>query len=135
MPGRLHPLGPEAVDLRAQLLRCALVAQHHVGDRPPLLVARLGGDAGAGVVLGQAAGDQPGHPDGLRGLDHEDEVVGGGLAGLDRHARNRAEQEQVLAALRYKCDILWAQIDALHHAYVEPGHIPPGAFVPDREAA
>ncbi|HYZ63166.1 MAG TPA: pyrroloquinoline-quinone synthase PqqC [Acetobacteraceae bacterium] len=46
------------------------------------------------------------------------------------HARTRAEQEQVLAALRYKCDILWAQLDALHHAYVEPGHIPPGAFVP-----
>src|SRR3954447_19499192 len=53
---------------------------------------------------------------------------------VDRHARNRAEQEQVLAALRYKCDILWAQLDALHHAYVEPGHIPPGAFVPGRDA-
>ncbi len=49
---------------------------------------------------------------------------------VDRHARNRPEQEQVLAALRYKCDILWAQLDALQHAYVEPGHIPPGAFVP-----
>ena len=50
---------------------------------------------------------------------------------VDQHARNRAEQEQVLAALRYKCDILWAQLDALHYAYVEPGLIPPGAFVPE----
>ncbi len=49
---------------------------------------------------------------------------------VGEHARTRAEQEQVLGALRYKCDILWAQLDALHHAYVEPGHIPPGAFVP-----
>jgi pyrroloquinoline-quinone synthase len=49
---------------------------------------------------------------------------------VGEHARTRAEQEQVLGALRYKCDILWAQLDALHHAYVEPGHIPPGAFFP-----
>ena len=52
------------------------------------------------------------------------------LTYIDEHARTRAEQEQVLGALRYKCDILWAQLDALHFAYVEPGWIPPGAFVP-----
>ena len=34
-------------------------------------------------------------------------------------------------ALLFKCDVLWAQLDALHHAYVEPGNIPPGAFVPE----
>ena len=50
---------------------------------------------------------------------------------IDEHARSRAEQEQVLNALRYKCDILWAMLDALHFAYVVPGWIPPGAFVPD----
>jgi hypothetical protein len=26
--------------------------------------------------------------------------------------------------------VLWAMLDALYHAYVAPGHIPPGAFVP-----
>ena len=50
---------------------------------------------------------------------------------VTRHARTRAEQEQVLAALRFKCDVLWSQLDALHYAYVEPGRIPPGAFRPD----
>ena len=49
---------------------------------------------------------------------------------VEEHARGRTEQEQVLAALRYKCDILWSMLDALHYAYVEPGRIPPGAFVP-----
>ncbi len=53
---------------------------------------------------------------------------------VDEYARSRAEQEQVLAALRYKCDILWAQLDALQYAYVEPGNIPPGAFTPARGA-
>ncbi len=45
------------------------------------------------------------------------------------NARTRQEQEGVLAALRFKCDVLWVQMDALWGAYVD-GHIPPGAFVP-----
>jgi pyrroloquinoline-quinone synthase len=45
------------------------------------------------------------------------------------HAQTRQQQEDVLEALRFKCDVLWVQMDALWSAYVE-GHIPPGAFVP-----
>jgi pyrroloquinoline-quinone synthase len=44
------------------------------------------------------------------------------------HAANRAEQERVIQSLRDKCDILWAQLDALYFAYVQPGWPPPGAF-------
>ncbi|MGA9475957.1 MAG: pyrroloquinoline-quinone synthase PqqC [Terriglobales bacterium] len=44
------------------------------------------------------------------------------------HAPTRAEQENAIKALRDKCDILWAQLDALYFAYVEPGWPPPGAF-------
>ena len=47
------------------------------------------------------------------------------------HARTLAEQELALAALRAKCDILWAQLDALYFAYIAPGWPPPGAFRPD----
>jgi pyrroloquinoline-quinone synthase len=54
------------------------------------------------------------------------------LGYVKEHARTRAEQEAVLNALRFKCDVLWAQLDALYLAYVEPGLIPPGAFVPGR---
>jgi pyrroloquinoline-quinone synthase len=52
------------------------------------------------------------------------------LGYVKEHARTVAEQQAVLAALRFKCDVLWTQLDALDHAYVTPGHIPPGAFVP-----
>jgi pyrroloquinoline-quinone synthase len=52
------------------------------------------------------------------------------LGYVREHARTRDEQESVLAALRFKCDVLWSQLDALHYAYVTPGLIPPGAFVP-----
>jgi pyrroloquinoline-quinone synthase len=44
------------------------------------------------------------------------------------HATTRAEQELAIQALRDKCDILWAQLDALYFAYVQPGWPPPGAF-------
>jgi pyrroloquinoline-quinone synthase len=51
---------------------------------------------------------------------------------VKQHATTRAEQDAVLAALKFKCGVLWAQLDALHFAYVEPGLIPPGAFVPEK---
>jgi pyrroloquinoline-quinone synthase len=53
------------------------------------------------------------------------------LAYVKAEARTRAGQEAVLAALRFKCDVLWSQLDALYLAYVAPGMIPPGAFVPE----
>ncbi|PWS35300.1 pyrroloquinoline quinone biosynthesis protein C [Falsiroseomonas bella] len=46
------------------------------------------------------------------------------------HADTAEKQQAVLDALRFKCDLLWAQLDALHFAYVAPGLPPPGAFIP-----
>ena len=53
------------------------------------------------------------------------------LAYAREHAVTVEQQQAVLNALRFKCSLLWAQLDALHYAYVEPGLIPPGAFVPE----
>src|SRR6201994_3639458 len=47
------------------------------------------------------------------------------------NARTPEQQQQVLAALEFKCSVLWAMCDALQHAYVDPKEIPPGAFAPD----
>ena len=44
------------------------------------------------------------------------------------NAKTRGEQELAIQALRDKCDILWAQLDALYFAYVQPGWPPPGAL-------
>ena len=54
---------------------------------------------------------------------------------VSTHAKSRAEQEQVIRALERKCEILWAQLDAIDYAYVQPGNIPPGCFVPRAEPA
>ena len=47
------------------------------------------------------------------------------------HGRTRADQEKAIAALREKCSILWAQLDAIYYAYVQPGWAPPSAFRPE----
>jgi pyrroloquinoline quinone (PQQ) biosynthesis protein C len=49
------------------------------------------------------------------------------------HAVTPSLQAQVLGALSFKCDVLWSQLDALHHAYVDPGLPPPGAWTPGGE--
>jgi coenzyme PQQ biosynthesis protein C len=51
---------------------------------------------------------------------------------VKQNARTPEQQQAVLHALIFKCDVLWAMLDALYHAYVEK-HIPPGAFVPQEE--
>jgi pyrroloquinoline-quinone synthase len=56
------------------------------------------------------------------------------LAWVVKHAHTRAHQDQAHAALRAKCDILWALLDALYFAYVNPGWPPPGAFLPAKES-
>ena len=43
------------------------------------------------------------------------------LAYVKMHALTRNEQEACVEAVRFKCNVLWAQLDALHHAYVDPG--------------
>jgi pyrroloquinoline-quinone synthase len=52
---------------------------------------------------------------------------------VSTHAETRSKQEQVIGALEKKCAVLWAQLDAIDYAYVAPGNIPPGCFVPQCE--
>jgi pyrroloquinoline-quinone synthase len=46
------------------------------------------------------------------------------------NAKTREEQEACVDAVRFKCNVLWVQLDALYNAYVA-GNIPPGAFRPE----
>ena len=49
---------------------------------------------------------------------------------VKQHADTVEKKQQVLAALHFKCGVLWSQLDALHFAYVEPGVRWPDAFDP-----
>lgn len=46
------------------------------------------------------------------------------------NAKARDEQEACVDAVRFKCNVLWVQLDALYNAYVA-GNVPPGAFRPE----
>ncbi|WP_118135246.1 pyrroloquinoline-quinone synthase PqqC [Oceanicella sp. SM1341] len=52
-----------------------------------------------------------------------------GLAWVLDHADTAERQDAAAAALTFKTDVLWSQLDALWGAYVE-GRIPPGAWRP-----
>lgn len=53
-----------------------------------------------------------------------------GLEWVLTEAGTAADQDMACRALTFKTDVLWAQLDALHGAYVAPGLAPPGAWQP-----
>jgi coenzyme PQQ biosynthesis protein C len=53
------------------------------------------------------------------------------LSYVRQHAKTPHTQQAVFKALEFKCDVLWAMLDALDYAYVTPKRVPPGAFVPN----
>jgi pyrroloquinoline-quinone synthase len=66
-----------------------------------------------------------------RRLDQANRDADFALDYVKRHATTAQEQALCIEAVRFKCNVLWAQLDALHHAYVTPGWVPPGAFRAD----
>jgi pyrroloquinoline-quinone synthase len=66
-----------------------------------------------------------------RRLDQANRDADFALDFVKRHASTPAQQSAAVDAVRFKCNVLWAQLDALHHAYVAPGLVPPGAFRPE----
>ena len=63
-------------------------------------------------------------------LDEAPKDVAFGLAYVLDHADTAEKQDAAAAALTFKTDVLWSQLDALEHAYVTPARIPPGAWQP-----
>jgi pyrroloquinoline-quinone synthase len=66
-----------------------------------------------------------------RRLDQANRDADFALEFVKQNATTPELQQAAIAAVRFKCNVLWAQLDALHHAYVTPGLIPPGAFRPE----
>jgi pyrroloquinoline-quinone synthase len=66
-----------------------------------------------------------------RRLDQANRDADFALDYVKRQATTPETQAAAVEAVRFKCNVLWAQLDALHHAYVSPGLIPPGAFRPE----
>ncbi len=67
-------------------------------------------------------------------MDQAPRDAGWALAYVREHASDPERRRLVCEALLFKCDVLWAQLDALHNAYVAGAGVPPGRFVPDDAA-
>ena len=67
-----------------------------------------------------------------RRLDQAPRDANFALAFVRQHATTPELQQGAIEAVQFKCSVLWTMLDALHHAYVAPGNIPPGAFTPER---
>lgn len=65
-----------------------------------------------------------------RRLDQAPRDAGFALDYVRRHADTAEKRLAVANALIFKCNVLWAQLDALSHAYVLGGGVPMGAFRP-----
>lgn len=70
-----------------------------------------------------------------RRLDQAPRDAGFALDYVRRHADTPEKRLAVANALIFKCSVLWAQLDALNHAYVLGGGVPIGAFRPQDLAA
>lgn len=53
-----------------------------------------------------------------------------GLKYVLERALTEVERDAAVAALTFKTDVLWSQLDAFYGAYVTPGTPPPGAWQP-----
>lgn len=89
-----------------------------IGERVPAMLARYDYIAEDTLAYFKARPDQA-----SRDSDFA-------LSYVLEHADTPERQQAVIDALVFKCDILWAMLDALQHAYGE-GNIPPGAFRPE----
>ncbi|WP_341486012.1 pyrroloquinoline-quinone synthase PqqC [Thioclava sp. GXIMD4215] len=65
-----------------------------------------------------------------RRLSEAPKDVAFGLQWVLDHADTQEKQDAAAAALEFKTDVLWAQLDALYSAYVTPARIPPGGWQP-----
>ncbi|MEM8690643.1 MAG: pyrroloquinoline-quinone synthase PqqC [Pseudomonadota bacterium] len=63
-------------------------------------------------------------------LNEAPKDVAFGLQWVLDNAVTQSDQDAAAAALTFKTEVLWAQLDALYSAYVAPGRIPPGGWQP-----
>ena len=85
----------------------------------------------AGMLESYAFVDQSAMQYCKRRLDQANRDADFALAYVKDHATTPGQQAAAVDAVRFKCNVLWAQLDALHHAYITPCLTPPGAFRPE----
>ena len=128
------PATRHAVDAYVQFARQKPILESIASSLTELFAAKIHGERIEGMLANYDFVEESMMGYFRKRLNQAPRDTGFALDYVKRHARTAPQQQAVLKALLFKTDMLWSQLDALHHAYVEPAWIPPGAFDPATDA-
>lgn len=117
-----------AVDAYVTFVREKPLLEAVASSLTELFAPRIHSERIAGLLEHYAFADEAALAYFRRRLVEAPQDVEFGLAYVLRHADTREKQDAAVAALTFKTDVLWSQLDALHSAYVDPARIPPGGW-------
>lgn len=119
-----------AVDAYVRFVREKTLLEAVAASLTELFAAKIHADRIQGLLKNYDFADDSSLSYFRKRLTEAPKDVAFGLGWVLDHADTAEKQNAAAAALIFKTDILWAQLDALWGAYVEPARIPPGAWVP-----
>lgn len=119
-----------AVDAYVRFVREASLLEAMASSLTELFAPRIHAERIEGLLKHYAFADDVSMSYFRKRLDEAPRDVAFGLAWVLDHADTAEKQDAAAAALEFKTDVLWAQLDALWGGYVEPARIPPGAWRP-----
>jgi pyrroloquinoline-quinone synthase len=117
-----------AVDAYVAFVRDKPLLEAVASSLTELFAPRIHSERIAGLLEHYAFADDAALAYFRRRLVEAPQDVKFGLAYVLDHADTPEKQDAVVAALTFKTDVLWSQLDAIYSAYVAPGLIPPGGW-------
>ncbi|WP_425093597.1 pyrroloquinoline-quinone synthase PqqC [Tropicimonas sp. S265A] len=119
-----------AVDAYVRFVRDRTLLEAVAASLTELFAPKIHADRIKGLLANYAFADDRSLSYFRNRLNEAPKDVAFGLAWVLDHADTGEKQDAAAKALIFKTDVLWAQLDALHAAYVEPARRPPGAWEP-----
>jgi pyrroloquinoline-quinone synthase len=117
-----------AVDAYVRFVRDATLLEAIAASLTELFAPRIHAERIEGLLRHYAFADDRSLAYFRSRLKEAPDDVAFGLAWVLDHADTPERRDAAAAALVFKTDVLWAQLDALHAGYVSPARIPPGAW-------
>lgn len=124
-----------AVDAYIRFVRDKSLLEAVAASLTELFAPKIHADRIAGLLAHYDFADDRSLSYFRRRLDEAPKDVAFGLNWVLDHADSAEKQDAAVAALEFKTDVLWSQLDALHSAYVTPARIPPGGWQPGSHLA
>lgn len=128
--GGVLPATRFAVDAYVRFVREASLLEAVAASLTELFAPKIHAERIEGLLRHYAFADDRSLAYFQRRISEARDDVAFGLAFVLDHADTAEKQDAAAAALIFKTDVLWSQLDALHAAYVLDAGIPPGAWRP-----